>query len=361
MTTDVPHKRLFLPGPVEVAPEVRAAMSTPMIGHRMSECSDLIRRIRPKLQQALFTKNPVFLGTAAATGFQEACFRNLCAQRALSAVCGAFSERFALMGQANGKPTDTYAVEWGQPNTADVIGEKLASRKYDLFTMVHNETSTGVMNPVEEIARVMRDFPEVMFCVDAVSSLGGVKIEPDRLGIDVLFASVQKAFALPPGFTVLAVSERAIEKAKTVKDRGNYFDFVEMREYDKKDQTPFTPSIAHMFALDRQLDRMLKEGVENRFARHQAMQQRAHGWGREKFGLFAKPGYESVTLTVFRNQNRFEFKALNSHLSATRGLVIGDGYGKIKGSTFRIGHMGDATLGDLNEVLSGIDEFLAKH
>nr|NIT80234.1 alanine--glyoxylate aminotransferase family protein [Thermoplasmata archaeon]NIY06602.1 aminotransferase class V-fold PLP-dependent enzyme [Thermoplasmata archaeon] len=241
------HKKLFIPGPTEVRPEILHQMARPMIGHRSKEFSQLLGEVTPKVQKLLYTQNHVFMSTSSSTGMMEGAVRNCVAQRCLNCVLGAFSKRWHEIALANGKEADALEVEWGQAILPEMIDERLATGKYDAIALVHNETSTGVMNPLEEIAAVLRKYPEVTFMVDAVSSMAGAKIEVDRLGIDVILAGVQKAFALPPGLTVVAVSEKALKKAEQVPDRGYYFDFLVFKRYlDDRQQTPTTATISHL-------------------------------------------------------------------------------------------------------------------
>ncbi len=351
------HKRLFIPGPVEVIEEIRQAMATPMIGHRGSEFAELYAEIQPKLQDLLYTQNPVFLFTTSAWGAMEAAVRNGAHRRCLNLTCGAFSDKWHSVTKSCGIEADALAVEWGKAIKPEMVEDALKKKKYDCVTLVHNETSTGVMNPLEEIAGVMRKFPDVMFCVDCVSSMAAVKVEMDRLGLDVCLASVQKAFALPPGFAVCAVSERMLEKSKAAKGKGYYFDFQAYLDSHKKNQTPTTPSIAHMFALNLQLDRILEEGLEARFTRHREMADYTRNWAGERFECFAEEGYRSQTITTVANTRNINVSDLNKFLGE-RGATIGDGYGKLKGKTFRIAHMGDHTFSEVKELLGWIDEFI---
>lgn len=353
------HKKLFIPGPTEVRPEILKEMARPMIGHRMKEFSALLMEVTAKVQKLLYTKNHVFMSTSSSTGMMEGAVRNCVAKRCLNCICGAFSQRWHEITLANGKEADPLEVEWGLANLPEAIDEKLKTGKYDAITVVHNESSTGVMNPLYEIAEVMKKYPDVIFMVDAVSSMAGVKIEVDKLGIDVILAGVQKCFALPPGLTVVAVSEKALKKAEQVKNRGYYFDFLTFKRYlDERQQTPATPSISHLYALNKQMDDIFAEGLENRFARHKAMADYVREWARENFALFAQPGYESNTLTAIRNTRGISVAALNEELGR-RGAAISNGYGKLKEKTFRIAHMGDIQLSDIKELLSQIDEIIA--
>jgi predicted phosphoserine aminotransferase len=351
------HKKLFIPGPTEVKPEILKELSKPMIGHRSKEFSALFEEIVPKLQKVLYTNNPIILSTSSATGLMEAAVRNCVNKRCLNLMCGAFSDRWHDITLANGKYADQLKVEWGRAILPEIVDERLATGDYDAVTLVHNETSTGVMNPLEEIAKVVKKYPDVMFLVDCVSSMSAVKIDVDKLGIDVCLAGVQKAFALPPGFAVAAVSDRAFEKAKAVPDRGYYFDFLVFMKSIAKKQTPTTPSIPHMYALNTQLDNILTEGLEKRFERHRQMADFVRHWAKKNFALFAQPGYESHTLTVIKNTQNIDVGALNKELQR-RGMIIANGYGAIKDMTFRIAHMGDLTLDDIKELTEDIDQIL---
>jgi predicted phosphoserine aminotransferase len=349
--------KLFIPGPVNVGEDVLKAMGTPIIGHRGKEFEALYLRLQEKLRKVLFTEKVVFLSTSAATGLWEAVTRNCCAKKALVAMCGAFADRWYDVFLMNGKAADKLQVEWGKAVTADMIAAALKKGGYDCFAMVHNETSTGVMHRLDEVAKVMKSFPDVIWAVDAVSSLTGVKIETDKLGVDVLLASTQKCFGMPPGFAVAPISEKAFERAKTVKDRGYYFDFLAMRESHAKNQTVYTPSLAHLFAMDKQLDKMLAEGLDQRFARHREMADFVRNWAvKSGFPLFAPEGYRSDTLTVVTNTKGIDISELNKFLKSTKDAQLADGYSKLKGKTFRIPHMADLTMQDMKNITAWIEE-----
>lgn len=352
------HKKLFIPGPVQVSSGVLAMMATPLIGHRTQEYAELHTGVRTKLQQLLKTQHKVFLATASGTGVMEACVRNCVAYRMLSLICGEFGERWYEIARANGKSADAVRVDLGKPIKPAMVRDALASGHYDAVALTHNETSTGVMNPLAEIAAVVKEFSDVVFMVDAVSSMGGAKIQVDDWGIDVCLASTQKGFGLPPGFAVFSVSDKALKRAATIHQRGYYFDFLVFDEFDAKNQTPTTPSLPHIFALDYQLTQWLVHGLEQRYACHEQMAQRCRRWATERgFALFAEPGYESVTLTTVSNTRGINVAKLNDELGK-RGYLISAGYGKLKEQTFRIAHTGDLTLNDLNELLGVIDDVL---
>jgi predicted phosphoserine aminotransferase len=349
---------MFVPGPVDVDPAVLAAQAQPMMPHRSKDFEAIFQRAGEKAKQLFFTQSRVFILTASGTGSQEAAVRNLANQSVLCCVNGSFSQRWHEVATTNGKQADKVEVPWGEAILPDMVAEALKKEKYEVITIVHNETSTGVQNPVKEIAEVVhRLSPETMVCVDAVSSLGGAKIEMDAWGIDLLFTSSQKCLALPPGLSLCAVNDRAMARAETVQNRGWYFDLVRMEKHRTKDSTPATPAMSLIYALDLQLDRILAEGLENRFARHTGMAKRSKEWADQKgWKLFAPQGYRSQTLTVIENPPDFDVSALNKFM-VPKGIRLANGYGQLKGKTIRIAHMGEIQMADLEALLASIDEF----
>lgn len=353
------HKRLFIPGPVDVKEDVLQKMATPMIGHRTKEASNLQRRISEKIMKLFYTKNQVILSTTSGSGLMEAAIRSCTAKRAAVFAVGAFGKRWYEMAKANNVPADLFESELGNPTTPEMVEEVLSTGKYDLITVTHNETSTGIMNPLDEIAEVVKKYPDVIFCLDTVSSAGGAKIEVDKWGVDVCITSTQKCLGLPPGLAICTVTEKAIERARTVKNRGFYLDLVKLYDYIKKKdhQYPSTPSLPHMFALDYQLDKIMEEGIENRFARHEEMANYVRNWAKKHFELFADEKYASNTLTNVKNTRGISVAELNKKL-ALRGYMISNGYGDLKEKTFRIAHMADTTLPEIKSLLENIEDIL---
>jgi aspartate aminotransferase-like enzyme len=351
---------MFVPGPVDVAPEVLAAQTRPMLPHRSKEFEAVFHSASGKAQQVFCTQGRVFIFSASGTGCQEAAVRNLVQGKVLCCVNGAFSNRWYEVAVSNGKSADKIEAAWGKPVTPEMVAAALKNSSYDAITLVHNETSTGVQNPVQQIAAVARDLsPETLVCVDAVSSLSGIKIEMDAWGLDLLFTSSQKALALPPGLALCGVSDRAMQRAEKVPDRGWYFDLLRMEKHRLKDSTPATPAMSLVYALDVQLDRILAEGLERRFERHAAMAQRAQAWAEAKdWSLYAPEGYRSQTLTVVENPASFDLSALNRFM-APHNVRLANGYGALKGKTFRIAHMGEIQMADLEQLLGLMDAFLA--
>lgn len=356
----MPHDKLFTPGPVEVSPKTLAAFSQPMIGHRGEDFKSLYHSIHPQLQELFGTQQPVFLSTSSAWGVMEGALRNLVAKRVLCCMCGAFSDKWLDVARRCGKEAEPMQVEWGQAIDPEAIDRQLATGKFDTVTLIHNETSTGVMNPLPEICCTLAKYPEVALIVDSVSSFSAMPIPMDDLQIDVLLTGSQKALALPPGFSLFSVSEKAFTRAEQVSGRGYYFDFLEFKKQQAGDMTPTTPSISHVFALQSKLEEIFAEGLTNRYARHLRTNALVHDWVRARgFEFFAPEGSRSVTLTcVKNNQPKVDVAKLTRDLREKHHLVINGGYGKIKGLTFRLSNMGDETEDTVTDLLRCIDDCL---
>ncbi|HZJ84430.1 MAG TPA: alanine--glyoxylate aminotransferase family protein [Syntrophomonadaceae bacterium] len=354
------RKKLFIPGPVEVRADVLEKMSQPMIGHRSKDASDLQRQISDKIRQLLYTEEEVLLSTSSGSGLMEGAIRTCTAKRAAVFSIGAFGKRWYEMAIANNVPADIYETPMGLALSANEIDKILATGKYDLLTVTHNETSTGVMNPLDELAPVIAKYEDIIWCVDAVSSVGGSKIEVDKLGIDICITSTQKALGLPPGMAICTFSKKAINRAEKVPYRGFYLDLLALYKYVRKRnyQYPSTPSLSHMFALNYQLDLILAEGLDKRFDRHVQMAEYVRDWARVKFALFADEGCLSNTLTAIKNTRNIDVANLNKELGV-RGFQISNGYGSLKDKTFRIAHMADCSLGEIEELISTINDILS--
>jgi aspartate aminotransferase-like enzyme len=353
------HDKLFIPGPVEVSEKTWAAFRRPMIGHRSEAFRALYGSIHPRLQTLFGTKQPVFLSTSSAWGVMEAALRNLVSRRVLNCMCGAFSDKWLDVSRRCGKSAEPLQVDWGKHIDPHALDEKLATGDFDAVTLIHNETSTGVMNPLAEICSVAKKYPEVVLIVDSVSSFSAIPIPMDDLGIDVLLTGSQKALALPPGFSLFSVSEKAFARAETQKDRGYYFDFLEFKKNQENDMTPTTPSIGHIHALESKLDDIFTEGLTNRYERHTRTNALVYDWVRQRgFDFFAQDGYRSKTLTCVRNIREIDVPKLARDLREKHHLVIDPGYGKIKGQTFRLSNMGDETEETVAHLLSCLDDVL---
>ena len=348
--------KFFLPGPVWVRPEVLAAMARPMIGHRGKSYADLQERIEKRIPMVFDTTNFVLLATSSATGLMEAGLQNANPARVLSVTVGAFSERWHRIATDNGFEADKLSFEWGEAADPDRIRKALREKKYDAVTVVHNETSTGVISPLEEITRAVRDGSDALLLVDAVTSLAGAPVKTDAWGIDLVLAGSQKALALPPGLAVGAVSKRLLERSRAGGIRSHYFRFSEFEEFARKHHTPTTPSIPHLYALDVQLEFLERETMSARFERHRELQAAVASWA-EKTGCAFFPvraADRSPTVSCLRPPDGVSAEKLKNTLSAG-GWTIGGGYGKLKSETFRISHMGDIDADSLANLLSAVE------
>src|SRR5687768_14620698 len=358
------HVKLHIPGPVEVREKTFRAFCSPMIGHRGQGFKDLYAKIQPQLQALFCTKQLVFLSTSSAWGVMEGAIRNLVSKKVLNCMCGAFSDKWLEVSKRCGKQAEGLQVPWGSPIRAGEVDKQLATGQFDALTLIHNETSTGVMSPLNEIAALKKKYPDVMFIVDAVSSMTALKIDFDALGIDVLLAGTQKAFAMPPGLAVFVCSPAALAKAATAKDRGYYFDFVEFQKNAEQSMTPSTPSIGHVYALASKLEDFLAEGLDARFARHQKLAQGTRDWAaRHGFSFFPEEGFGSVTLTCVNNGAKPGGRTIDvakfQKLVKDQRFLIDGGYGKIKGTTFRISNMGDETEQTMSTLYASMDRAIA--
>ena len=332
-----------------------------MIGHRGQGFKDLFAKIQPQVQQLLSTKQLVFLSTSSAWGVMEGAIRNLVSRKVLNCMCGAFSDKWLDVSKRCGKEAEALQVPWGSPIRAEAVDKKLATGQFDALTLIHNETSTGVMSPLAEIAALKEKYPDVMFIVDSVSSMSAVPLNFSELGVDVLLAGTQKAFALPPGLAVFVCSPSALAKAAAAKDRGYYFDLLEFQKNAEQNMTPSTPSIGHVYALASKLDEFFAEGLAARYARHRKTNQMTRDWAaRHGFTLYPEPGFESITLTCINNGAKpggrtVDVPKLQKSVK-DQGFLIDGGYGKIKGTTFRISNMGDETEASMSQLFAAMDK-----
>lgn len=354
------HPFLFIPGPTNVREEVLAAQTEAMIGHRTAEFESLFAEIEDRLKQLFFTEQRVYILAASGSGMQEAAIRNGVHTRVLNFVAGAFGQRWHEVSRGCAKEAIKIDVEWGRAIKPEMVDAALQQHgPVDAITVVHNETSTGVASPVGEIAALVREkHPDTFILVDAVSSFSGVKLPFDAWGLDMMLTSSQKALAVPPGLSFAAVSDRLLERAATIEGRGWYFDFLILEKYLKRNTTPATPAISLMRALKVELDHIFAEGLEARFARHQALAERTRQWALDRdFTMVSEDGYHSPTVSNIRNTLALDVSDLNKFLKE-RGMVISNGYGSLKDVSFRIAHMGDVTMDDMERLFAYIDAYL---
>lgn len=352
--------RFFNPGPVWVRPQVMQALAGPMLSHRSQAFMDLYGRILDKLPKVFRTKGSAHTLAASATGVWEAALVSCVEGPVLSIGNGAFSDKWGEMSQRLGLETDILKYDWGTAVKPEDVKEKLAGKKYAAVTVVHNETSTGTLSDLAAIAKVVRESSDALLFADVVTSLAGTRVETDEWGLDVAVSGSQKALALPPGIAVFAVSERALAAARKKKVRGLYLDLLDIEAYGQKKQTPTTPSLPLLYALDVQLDHVLAEGLENRWARHDAMLKAVEDWApAHGFRFFTEEGSHSPTVSSLIPPEGVSAEELNKALRADK-WATGSGYGKLKPTNIRIGHMGDVDVASVDAYLAAHERAVAK-
>jgi len=347
-----------MPGPVPVSEEVLEAMRRQPIYHRSCEFHDLMGRLLTNLKWLFRTKQNVFVATCSASAVMEAALRNTVSHKALCLVNGAFGQRWFQMARANGIPADSLHFEPGRPIDPEVVGHHLAKNRYDVVTFVHVETSTGVQNPLEAVAAVVRLHPDTLLLVDAVSSLLTTELDFDALKLDFCLTASQKGLALPPGLAIFAVSERLLERARRIRHRGYYLDFLRFRDYALVRETPNTPAVNLLYALETRLSSLRRIGIGAEIRRCAEMAELCRSWAKKRFSLFPDEKYAANSVTVVRCPPSFSVEKLNLFL-AEHGFRISDGYGDLKGRTFRISHMGAVVKSEISSLISLIDQFLA--
>jgi len=354
--SDTPPRRFFLPGPAHVEPEILESLRAPITSHRAPSFKALYASLGPRLQQVFRTEQDVLIATGSSTLVMESALISAPGDAVLHLTCGAFSERWEAINRSLGRNPDRLAVPWGEAVDPDLVRAALKRKRYSTVTLVHNETSTGVMNPLAEIAAVVREESDALVLVDTVSSLGGAPVETDAWGLDLVLAGVQKALALPPGLTLFTISDRYAAQAEQLEHRGFYTDLLRYRKKHREGGTITTPAIPQVHALGRQLDVVLAEGVEQRWARHRRMSELTARWAaRAGFDTAAAEPHRSWTLTCLRPPAGVEAPALVAGL-AELGYVVGGGYGQWKPSTLRIGHMGEIRPSDLEALFPVVEQ-----
>lgn len=353
----------FLPGPTEVRPEVLQAMTRPMIPHRGKAFEAMFARIQAGLRDVFRTARPVLVSSSSATGLMEASVRCAPPGPVLSVVNGAFSERFAHIARACQRDVDVLSVPLGRAVGLEELGARLAARKYAAMTIVHSETSTGALSDVRAATVLARE-RGTLCLVDSVTGVAGSPLPFDEWAMDFVLTGSQKALALPPGLAVGVASAEYMRTAGEAEGRGLYFDLVEFEAYAAKNQTPNTPALPLLYALDAQLARIAAETMEARWARHAAMASQTWRWVDDvarRRGLpirvLAPEGERSLTVTAVSLPPEISGVAVAAEV-AKRGFVIGAGYGKLRETTFRIGHMGDHTPDRLALCLDACEDAL---
>jgi aspartate aminotransferase-like enzyme len=357
--------KLFTAGPVACFPEVLRVMGFQMLSHRSDEYralhKDTVLRLADFLEAR---KATVLLIPASGTGFMEASVRNAVSPRGkvLVTIIGAFGKRYKEVVESNGRIPVVLEKPPGEPVLPEELDEALRKNPdVEAVTITYNETSTGVLNPLRELARVAKEHGKLVF-VDAVSAMGAADIKVDEWGIDLVFASSQKAFGVPPGLAMAAVADTVFEKAEKIPERGWYFDLLKIKKYlDSQWSTPSTPPIPQIAGLNAVLRIIEKMGGKEKWLGMYAERAEKIRKGVTDLGLelFAREGYRSPTITVVKTPEGIKGIDVYNAMRK-RGFEIAKGYGPVKEYTFRIGHMGYITDEDIRELFENLREVIAE-
>lgn len=349
----------FMTGSTQVREEILQKMSIPLTGYNIEKKCELQNDVINMLKKIFNTNEAILLSSFSGSGLMEGALRSCTAKRVAIFSIGNFGNAWYNIAKYNNIPADLYQIEWGEAINPEFVNEVLSTGKYDVMAITHNETSTGIVNPINEISEIVSKYPEILWCVDAISSIGGTKVEVDKLGIDICITSTEKALALPTGTAICTFSQKAIDRAKQIPYRGYYLDLLNIYDYIRKNEYryPVTPSLSNLYGLKCQLEDIKKEGVENRYKRHNDMSKLVKNWASDRFEIFGDKNYLSNTITVIKNTRNISVFDLNNKLKE-RGYKISNGYAKLKEKTFGIGHMGDAKIDDVKKLLDNIDDIL---
>ena len=352
--------KLFTVGPVACPPEVLEEMKRQMFSHRSKEYKEAHLQTVERLQRFLETENQVFIFPSSGSGVMEATVRNCVERKMLCCISGAFGKRYAQVGESNGREVERLDAMLGKPNTPELLDEKLSSSPdVEAVAITYNETSVGLLNPLPELAKVVKKHGKLLF-VDAVSAMGGVELKVDEWGIDVCFTSSQKCFGIPPGLAVASVSEDALKQSERAKDKGWYFDFKLYEKYQKEQSsTHMTPPVPQILALNKELEVIETEGgkqkrLELYSKRSQRIKEGVEGLG---LSLFPQKGYESPTVTCVNAPKEISGLEVYERMRE-RGFELAKGYGELKERTFRIGNMGYIPLEYVDEMLQALADLV---
>ncbi len=355
---------LRIPGPTPVSDDILQAVAHPMVNHRGREFAGVIQRIAARLKDFFLTTSDVLILSASGTGGLEAAVVNTLSpgDEVLVVTIGSFGDRFAAIADTYGAEVITLAYEWGQAAKPEDVREAIREHPGIKAVLVtHNETSTGVTNPLEEIAGVVREADKLLI-VDAVSSLGAIPLDMDGWGLDVVVTGSQKGWMVPPGLAFVALSERGWRAYESSKMPRFYFDLGKHRESLSKGQTPWTPTMSIFFGLDVALERMSEEGMEGIFTRHARLGRMVRA-GVKAMGLellCEDERFASDTVTAIKCPEGVEVSALRNLLEDEYGLVLAGGQGKLSGKIFRIGHLGLVEEADIRQALESLEQALPK-
>ena len=361
----IPKQNLRTPGPTPVPDDIVEAMSNPMINHRGPEFLELILRVTEQLKQVFMTQSDLYILTASGTGALEASIVNTLSpgDKVLSATAGAFGTRFTDIARTYGADVQHLEFEWGSPVEPEAIRQALKDDPQIKAVLVtHNETSTGLTHPLEDVAKVVKGEFDKLLLVDAVSSLACIPLPVDGWNCDVVGTASQKGFMIPPGLAFVSVSEAGHKAQETATMPRYYFDLQAAQRYLERGQTPWTPAVSALYGLSVALDKLLAEGMENVFERHGSIGQMTRD-GIKDLGLellVRDEAYASDTVTAVKIPEGIDGAKFVGMIRTEQNVVLAGGQGKLSGKVFRIGHLGHVSPEDIEEVMQALKVVLPK-
>ena len=351
---------LMIPGPRKVAPRVLKVMSEAIMNHRSAEFAEILTETNEMMSEVFQTKNPAYTITGSGTAAMEAAVGNILnkGDKILNIVGGKFGQRFAQIAEANKGTSIVHNVEWGTGvNPEDVKAILDVNDDIKAVTIVHNETSTGVTNPIEEVGKIVKDY-DAIYVVDTVSSLGGDDVAVDDYNIDICVTGSQKCLAAPPGMAAITVSDDAWEVIDKTDSNSYYLDIRKYRKYANNEpaETPYTPSVSLMYAMREALNVIMEEGLESRIKRHHlAAKATRNGVKAIGLELFADEDVSSATVTAIKMPEGVTDKDMRGTMRDKYKIVLAGGQDHLKGNVFRIGHMGNVTYKDIITTIASLE------
>jgi aspartate aminotransferase-like enzyme len=354
-------ENLRIPGPTPCPDEVLQAMTKQMINHRGPEFGGMIRDITDGLKKLFQTKNDLFLLTSSGTGGMESAVVNMLSpgDTVLAVSIGVFGDRFATIAETYGANVISLKFEWGTAADPDQIAAAIAAEpRIKAVLVTHNETSTGVTNDLAPIAKIVKDAGKLLL-VDAISSLGSIDLPVDDWGCDVVISGSQKGWMVPPGLAMVSVSEEAWKAYDAAKMPRFYWDYGKARSYLEKGQTPWTPGVSTVYAMDTAVKMLLAEGLPAIHARHATIAEQTRR-GIKEFGLelFSDEAHASNTVTSVKAPEGVDANLIRKELLARHEIVLGGGQQSLDGKIFRVGHLGLVSKEDIEAVMAGLLDVL---
>lgn len=355
-------KKIVIPGPVELSPEVLMEMAKPMMGHRTPDFEEILIDCWSNLKKIFQTKNDIALITGSGTAGIDGAIASTVQEgdEVINITGGKFGERLMEVSQAYGAKTTEVNVKWGTSFDIADVEKAVAESNAKIITLTHNETSTGVIHNAEEVGRVARE-NDMLFIMDGVTSVGGDEVLTDKWNVDICITGSQKCLAAPPGLAMVAMNNRALDTINDHPRKAYYNDLAKYKKSLGKNSTPFTPSVTLIYGLHKALEMVMEEGMDARIARHRLMARATReAMKAMNVGLFADESVASNTVSSMKIPAGLDDSRVRGVMKSEFGILMAGGQAEAKGKIFRIGHMGNMEYPDLMSTLASLELTLKK-